>query len=280
MRFMTSWMGLIAVGVLGCGSVVTVFEGGGGQGGDTPVPPNPPQCPATAPQSYDTCGQPDASCTYTEEAGCSVTYVCVVEQNCYDGGGVGGGWDGTGGDAGSYGTTSGGGFGAGGYGSGGYYDDDGGYGAYGGYGYGGYGYGGYAGGGCEEYAVWIPTSASCPNAVDCEVASDGDICALPGDYCGLGDECSYTDKWCGDDHRWTVSYWEDDCCFDECYCDPYYCPSTPPATGDYCDPCYDAEGCFYETASPCGPLTTHASCGPDYSWAVEQEACDTPQPGE
>jgi hypothetical protein len=271
MRFMTSWMGLVVFGIVGCGSVITVSNGDGGQGGeggDTPVPPNPPQCPGVAPQSYGECAVPDASCTFAEEEGCSVTYLCVVEQNCYDGGyggsSVGGGT--------STGTTSGG---------GGYYDDDGGYGAYGA---GGYGYGGYPGGGCEEYAYWIPTNGSCPNAVACDVAQSGDICALPGDYCSGGDECSYLDKWCGEDHRWSVSYWEDECCYDECCyddcCDPYYCPDSPPLAGDYCDPCFHAEGCFYETASPCGPLVTVASCSGDGAlWVVEQEFCDKPQPG-
>ncbi len=266
---MRSFLGLVAlvmVGSVGCGTTVYVGndddgaggqgEGGNGEGAQGPttsststgtIPPvNPPDCPAGAPDFYGECALEDLVCGYLEEAGCTVSYTCVVTEECYEG------------------TTV---SGTGGYDGG----DDGGYGGY---------------GGCYRTSYWVPTEATCaPAAVDCMDAVEGDVCALPGEYCGgEAGECEYEDKSCGTDHRWVVSsYYDeccgDDCCYDECCdgeceCSPYYCPEQAPQQGEYCDPCWDSESCSYPFETECGTLYTYARCNPDiYSWELSGEDC-------
>ncbi len=141
------------------------------------------------------------------------------------------------------------------------------------------GYGGY--GDCYAYNYWQPTTASCaPSEVECGAAQNGDVCALPGEYCSGGGECSYEDKWCGEDHRWVVSSYDDDCCYDDCcyddcYCEPYYCPEYLPQPGEYCDPCYDSDSCSYEIPDEyCGYVYASATCNPStYTWDVYTEGC-------
>jgi hypothetical protein len=148
------------------------------------------------------------------------------------------------------------------------------------------GYGGY--GGCDPYSYWVPTDATCsPSAVPCASAQQGDVCALPGDWCeGDYTECGYTDKYCGEDHRWDVEEWDDECCYDECCygeceCDPYYCPPELPIPGDFCDPCFDSEYCSYEIPNDCGGSTyAYASCNWEtYSWDVEYSGDDCGEGG-
>jgi len=272
MRSLTSLVGvLVTVASVGCGGTVNIGDGDdassgeGGSGGGGPIgfggngpgpvgptssstgtvlPTNPANCPAVSPTLYDeSCPQDGLACSYLEEAGCTVSYACTWAEDCYGGG----------------------------YGGSDYGDDDGGT------------SGGYSSGsGCYEYTYWSVTNASCnPAAVDCNSAVAGDVCATPGEYCsGDSYECSYEDKYCGDDHRWNVDTWEDECCYDECCygqceCQPYSCPSELPSAGDYCDPCWDSEYCSYEIQSECGIVPAYAECDPDqYAWRVEVDTCD------
>lgn len=212
----------LALVMAGCGSTVVYNgepEGGGGQGGGTPLPPNPPQCPASV-EMYADCAFHDGTCSYVE-GDCTVQYLCMGGEGCTDGGP------------------------------------------------------------CEAFWYWQPTSASCtPAAVDCSVAQEGDVCALPGDYCSEG-ECSSEEKSCGADHRWTITYYDGgDCCFD--CCEPYYCPTDLPLAGDYCDPCWDSTtACVYSVETGCGLIDVGAQCDPNTAtWAVDDvPVCTDPQPG-
>jgi len=141
-------------------------------------------------------------------------------------------------------------------------------------------------GGCEEeYWYWQPASATCsPEAVACDAAVDGDRCALPGDYCSSGFDCEWEDKYCGEDHVWTVSQYEDECCYDECCydecCEAWSCPAELPAPGDFCDPCYDASACSYVVELECGVFDIYAGCTYDYVWEIgDLPVCEEPQPG-
>lgn len=122
--------------------------------------------------------------------------------------------------------------------------------------------------------VWQSDGVSCtPAAVDCWVASEGDVCAIPGDGCGEGDgPCgSGFQNDCGDDHRWHTSSIGGDCC--DCCPDSSACPFNPPSDGQSCDPCLDSPMCAYD--EQCGGGTS-ASCGDDGVWHVFTSDCPPP----
>jgi hypothetical protein len=125
----------------------------------------------------------------------------------------------------------------------------------------------------------VETSTCVPAAVDCWSASEGDVCAIPGDSCGEGSgECGGGfESFCGDDHLWSVSYYEDEgCCYDECWneCAGWEtCPSSPPAEGEGCYPyCPGTTSCSYPTN--CGGV--QATCGDDYQWHLIIGECPPP----
>ena len=83
----------MAMGLVGCGSVVIPpdGEGGGGAegglGGVANVPSTPSECPLGGIAPNDECAVLDLSCAYAEENGCSVTYVCecvgdLIDNTC------------------------------------------------------------------------------------------------------------------------------------------------------------------------------------------------------
>jgi hypothetical protein len=86
--------------------------------------------------------------------------------------------------------------------------------------------GGTGGGGyypdCGDYIWQVAPSQELPSCdpVDCYYANDGDPCAVEGDSCSWGDECSSTNHTC-EGGTWTVSYYENDCCYDCCEGDCY-----------------------------------------------------------
>lgn len=259
---MKSFLGLMGVaavvGSFGCGTTINVMgddgDGSGGAGGSTvvvgpgPGPststgviPNPPECPAYAPNMYDSCDFLAVDCTYTEERGCTVSYTCVPFEDC------------PGGDVGVSGT-------------GGYYDG----------GYGGYGDCYQYAQWYAESASCQPAAVDCYNAVAGDTcAMPGDYCS--GGY----DECGGLEKWCGEDHTWEVNEWYDECCYDDCcydeccYDEGYYCPEVVPQYGEYCDPCYNSDYCSYEVEDPyCGAVYADAYCNAaTYTWEVYTEGC-------
>lgn len=132
-----------------------------------------------------------------------------------------------------------------------------------------------SGGDCTYTLYWQNASATCsPPGVPCEAAEHGDPCDLVGDSCGEGFECGWVDKYCQPDHTWAVDEYHDDCCYDDCFCEPYYCPTELPAAGASCDPCFDASYCEYFVDSPCGPLLMVAGCDTyDFTWHLEGDGC-------
>lgn len=135
------------------------------------------------------------------------------------------------------------------------------------------GSGGYGdGGGCESWTYWITEDVTCDTpGVPCDEAEDGDPCDVPGEICGDGWECEWTEKECGTDHKWHVYYYAEDCCYGECGCyeeGPYYCPEDVPESGMWCDPCYEGPFCEYQVETQCGVQTVGAWCD-EYSWAWE-----------
>jgi hypothetical protein len=127
-----------------------------------------------------------------------------------------------------------------------------------------------SGGDCEILLQWQHGDATCTQPpVACSEAQDGDPCAFVGESCGEGYDCGWTDKYCQEDHTWSVSEY-----FDDCSCEPYYCPPTLPESGQLCDPCYDSSYCEYVVDSPCGPLIHFAGCDElDWTWYGEGEEC-------
>jgi hypothetical protein len=133
--------------------------------------------------------------------------------------------------------------------------------------------------GAQEKTWHVEASTCEPAAVDCWSASDGDVCAIPGETCGEGSgECGGGfESTCGDDHRWMTAYYDyDDCCYDECGdpCEAFFtCPANQPFEGDPCEPyCPGTESCNYP--STCG--ISVATCGDDYTWHVNYGECPPP----
>lgn len=128
--------------------------------------------------------------------------------------------------------------------------------------------------------AWKAEDTTCvPAAVDCWTASDGDVCAVPGDSCGEGaGPCGGGfENTCGDDHRWHASdYGYGDCCDDSCWneCSGWEaCPATAPAEGEGCYPyCPGTTSCSYPTT--CGSMV--ATCGDDYAWHLIVPDCPPP----
>ena len=121
-----------------------------------------------------------------------------------------------------------------------------------------------------EHTWQIASSVCQPTAVDCWAATNGDICAIPGQSCGGGSECGGFFNECGDNHRWRASYAHGgDCCSGP----ENQCPSAPPSEGEPCDPCADLSTCDYP--ADCSNLS--AICGPDGYWHVSIED-DCPPP--
>jgi len=137
------------------------------------------------------------------------------------------------------------------------------------------------GGGCQSWTKWQDAGQTCSGPVACDVAQDGDPCAVPGDSCGEGFECEGTDKVCGDDLKWHVSYYSyDDCCYDQCcYEGPYYCPEVLPEPYTWCDPCFDGPQCDYQIETECGLQSVTAYCDDiDWTWLISPiEPCAEPQ---
>jgi len=124
---------------------------------------------------------------------------------------------------------------------------------------------------CTDHTWGLETAVCVPAAVDCWSASEGDVCAVPGDSCGEDTGCGsgFLNE-CGDDHRWHMSEsFGGGCC--DC-CGGGECPAIAPAEGSYCDPCYDPPSCDYEGF--CGGGT--ASCGPDGLWHTNYGDCPPP----
>jgi hypothetical protein len=120
--------------------------------------------------------------------------------------------------------------------------------------------------------TWGTPSSACTTA--CLEGKPGSACALLGETCGIGDECSYEEWQCSEDHTWSVTY--DDGPDDDCGCDGSACPVAPPADGVACDPCQDSDYCMYFLQTTCGPKGAAVGCGPDGVWTtlLEQEPCD------
>lgn len=114
---------------------------------------------------------------------------------------------------------------------------------------------------------WSSPESSCTE--ECGAGTYGSPCLELDDSCTLGSECGGSYWYCTAEHTWSESIYDDPCCYEECQCDPYYCPPSPPAEGDYCDPCYDSYDCGYELFTTCGPKLISASCGDDYAWHVQ-----------
>jgi hypothetical protein len=128
---------------------------------------------------------------------------------------------------------------------------------------------GGAAGKCEiEYActsgTWQPKSSSC--TTPCEDADYGESCLTVGETCGSYGECGGSEATCLADHTWDVTYYDDACCYEECNCDPFYCPEVPATEGQSCDPCSEASACGYVIETPCGTQEVTTACGQDYLW--------------
>ncbi|APR82259.1 Hypothetical protein A7982_07608 [Minicystis rosea] len=128
---------------------------------------------------------------------------------------------------------------------------------------------------CDATAhTWQIQSSVCqPAAVDCWAASEGDVCANPGESCGEGGECGggfFND--CGDDHLWHTSYADGgDCCWEE-----NTCSGQAPYEGQPCIAC-DPVTCEYP--SDCSLSVLSATCGPDGVWHLSvEDDCPPPPP--
>ena len=182
---------VVALGVFGCEAVVKGGgddggEGGGGGGSgegaqgpsgpitstSTGMDPNPAECPASPPVDGP-CAIENLECSYLEEAACTVSYVCVWEQEC--------GGDSSAGTGGSRPSSTS---------------------SYGG----GYGGDGNGGGDCYAYTYWQVTgeSGKCCHGDcndECEPVSCPDSIPYDGapcDPCWDAESCAYTlDDECG-----------------------------------------------------------------------------------
>ncbi len=124
----------------------------------------------------------------------------------------------------------------------------------------------------QEKAWSVDSSVCVPAAVDCWAASDGDVCAIPGETCGEGGDCGGFENECGDDHRWQTVYYDGGDCWDPCE-GFYECPATPPAEGSACEPsCPGTSACNY----PDGCGGTYATCGDDGQWHLAIGDCPPP----
>jgi len=115
----------------------------------------------------------------------------------------------------------------------------------------------------------VEDTACMPAAVDCWQASEGDICAVPGDGCGEGEPCGggFFNQ-CGDDHRWhTNSTGGDGCCPTDA------CPVSLPKEGDPCDACFGPPSCSYPDM--CGGSAS-ATCDPSGTWHLSISDCPPP----